>query len=137
MVRTDRLVLDTVTGPATLDDIQDSLMSLWAMNPEVPELIRCRVAIAAAEVGANIIEHAGLGVPVRMRMESAVRAHSVRVTFTDEGVAAEVDLTRLTMPAELAERGRGLALARAVLAEFGYRRNGVVNEWTLVSDRFC
>ena len=136
MVRTDQLILDTFTGPRTLDDIQDGLTAPWAAHSEVPERIRTRLGLAVAEVGANIIEHAGQGGPVRLRMESVVGGNVVTVTFTDEGVAAPVDLTSVAMPAALAERGRGLAIAQAVLSELAYRRRGAVNEWTLVSEPF-
>lgn len=136
MVRTELLILETVTGPAALDDIQDNLQSLWAAHSEVPERIRTRVALAVAEVGANIIEHAGRGAPVKLRMESGVLGDVVKVTFTDEGAEASVDLGAVAMPVGLAERGRGLAIAQSVLAELAYRRRGAVNEWVLVSEAF-
>lgn len=137
MVRTDQLILETVTGPAALDDIQSNLESLWAAHSEVPERVRTRVALAVAEVGANIVEHAGRGAPVPMRMESVVVGNVVRVTFTDQGGEVSVDLGAVAMPVGLAERGRGLAIAQSVLGELAYRRRGTVNEWTLVSEDFA
>jgi anti-sigma regulatory factor (Ser/Thr protein kinase) len=41
----------------------------------------------------------------------------------------------LEMPDPMAERGRGLALAQAVLEELNYRRTHL-NHWTLVSKPF-
>lgn len=137
MVRTDQLILETVTGPAALDDIQNNLESLWAVHSEVPERVRTRVALAVAEVGANIVQHAGRGAPVPMRMESVVVGNVVRVTFTDQGGEVSVDLGAVAMPVGLAERGRGLAIAQSVLRELAYRRRGTVNEWTLVSEDFA
>jgi len=36
------------------------------------------------------------------------------------------------MPAPDSEQGRGLAMARSLLDELGYRRDGEVNRWRLV-----
>lgn len=36
------------------------------------------------------------------------------------------------MPSAMAERGRGLALAVAVLDELGFHRDSTGNRWTLV-----
>lgn len=136
MTRTDPDVLETDTGPQTLDDIQRALDALWLAHDEVPHTVRMHVAIAAAEVGANIIEHAGAGSPVHMRMECWVRPDSVLIAFTDNGIEVDVDLETVCLPDELAERSRGLALTKSVLREFTYQRVGTSNRWTLVSERF-
>jgi serine/threonine-protein kinase RsbW len=36
------------------------------------------------------------------------------------------------MPVEMAEQGRGLALAVAVLDELSFQRDSTMNRWTLV-----
>ncbi|MBU3752096.1 MAG: ATP-binding protein [Mycobacterium sp.] len=129
--------LQTVTGPNTLDEIQQTLDEVWASNPGVPEDIRMAMAIAVAEIGANIIEHAGMGEPIPVRMQVRLLPGEVHVEFTDHGsFAARVDLTRLDPVDDMAETGRGLALAKAVLGSLTYRRNHVGNHWMLVSKRF-
>ena len=55
--------------------------------------------------------------------------------FTDEGDPADVDLTTVTMPDAMAERGRGLALAKACLDQLTYRRDSTGNHWTLAVKR--
>lgn len=128
-------VFDTDTGPDTLDRIQWLLDDFFAANPAVPELVRMHLGIAAAEVGANIVEHAASGRSVRMRMAVSRLPNEVRIDFTDEGVPAQIDIESVCLPEDTAERGRGLAIARSVLAELSYRRNAA-NHWTLISQRF-
>lgn len=129
-------VLETVTGAATLDEIGAMLDRMWSVHGHVPDAVRTQVAIAVGEIGANIMEHAARGGAVRLRMEVRVLSDAVHVTFTDDGSPAQVDLTDARMPGVMAEHGRGLALARAVLERLFYRR-AIVNQWTLVSRRFA
>lgn len=136
MSRTDPAVVETVAGPGTLDEIHDALDAMWLAHARVPDEVRMRMAIAAAEIGANIIEHAGRGLGIRMRMEARVLPSAVEVVFIDYGPEAHVDLTDLSFPDDLAERSRGLALARSVLGELSYRRCDNVNRWTLISEDF-
>lgn len=127
-------VLETVTGPDTLDAIQRTLDQVWAAH-EVPELVQMHMDLAAGEIGANIIEHSGDGRPVRLRMVVDVRPDTVTATFTDDGHPARVDLGDVSMPEELSDRGRGLAIAHRVLDELSYRRDVNGNHWTLLRRR--
>lgn len=129
-------VLETVTGMGLLGEIHRTLDRCWAQHPDVPASVRMTVATGAAEIGANIVQYAGGGKPVSIRMDIEVLQHQVKVVFTDEGDPATVDLEALRAPDPLAKRGRGLALASAVLDELSYCRNGKRNQWTLVSGRF-
>jgi len=126
-----RWFIDITTGPDTLEDIHRLLDDLWSAH-DIPELARMHTDLAAGEIGANIIEHAGGGNPVRMRMEGQVLPDAVRITFTADGHSARVDLSQTTMPDEMAERGRGLAIASRVLDELSYRRDSDGNHWTLL-----
>jgi serine/threonine-protein kinase RsbW len=94
------------------------------------------VGIAAAEVGNNILDHAGRGRDLRIRMQVQVPGDHVRIEFIDDGLPADMDLASIRMPDEMAESGRGLALARASLRDLTYRRDPAGNRWTLVSHRF-
>lgn len=94
------------------------------------------MATAAAEISANIVQYAGVGGPVPLRMEIAVLPHQVVIVFTDEGGPATVDLNDVTVPDAHAKCGRGLALASAVLDGLSYRRDAMSNRWTLVSRQF-
>lgn len=130
-------VLETVTGEETLDVIGSLLEQMWFSNDHVPEAVRTEMEIAVGEISANIIEHAAKHGPVRLRMEVRVLPDNVQVSFVDDGPPAHVDTTaRPSMPDQMAENGRGLALAHAVLGRLHYRRSAV-NHWTLVSRQFA
>ena len=59
------------------------------------------------------------------------------VDLIDDGNEAHVDLGSACMPEDvLAERGRGLAMAKLVLDRLTYRREAGVNHWTLTSHPF-
>ena len=74
----------------------------------------------------------GDGKSVHLMMDVELLPDAVRITFTDDGRPAPVDLTRVAMPDEMSERGRGLAIAYRVLDELSYRRDHDGNHWTLV-----
>jgi serine/threonine-protein kinase RsbW len=129
-------VLDTVTGSETLDDIGALLERMWFSHDHVPDAVRTEMEIAVGEISANIIEHAAKGRPVRLRMEVRVLPDKVSVSVVDDGLPAQVDVNATVMPDQMAECGRGLALAHAVLDRLHYRRS-FVNHWTLVSRQFA
>ena len=130
------VVLETVTGAETLDDIGAMLGALWFSHDHVPDAVRTDIEIAVGEISANIIEHAAKAGPVRLRMEVRVLADTISVSFVDDGPPAQVDVHAPSMPDHTAESGRGLALAHAVLDRLHYRRSSV-NHWTLVSRQFA
>lgn len=117
--------------------VDSQLDALWSIHPHVPADVRMQVQIATAEVGANIVEHTGSGHPLRIRMSAAVVDDQVQVDFTDNGPPADVDLAQATMPDDLAERGRGLAMAQALLDQLSYRCDETGNHWTLISRHFA
>ncbi len=85
-----------------------------------------------AEIGSNVLIYTGKhgtgGVPVEYELR--LEANTATASFTDWGPPIH-NLTR-AMPAPTSEAGRGLAIARKVLDELGYKRNGEVNTWRLV-----
>ncbi|HEY1162245.1 MAG TPA: ATP-binding protein [Candidatus Dormibacteraeota bacterium] len=88
---------------------------------------------ALAEIGSNVLiytgKHGTSGLPIEyvLRLESGTATAS----FTDHGPPIHNQLPR-AMPAPTSEAGRGLAIARKVLDELGYKRDGEVNYWRLV-----
>jgi serine/threonine-protein kinase RsbW len=116
--------------------IQAALDAFWSTHPRVPDGVRMQMAIAIAEVGANIVEHTGRGRPLRIRMDAALVDDQVHVDFTDDGPPVAIDLAAVTMPDPMAERGRGLAMAQALLDRLAYRCEDTGNHWALVSKRF-
>ena len=88
---------------------------------------------ALAEIGSNVLiytgKHGTTGPPVEyeLRLESDVAT----AFFTDRGPPIHNQMSR-AMPAPTSEAGRGLAIARKVLDELRYKRDGEVNTWRLV-----
>lgn len=125
-----RHAMEVVTGPDTLDDIQRTLDEALS-DQEVPEYTKMCIELAVSEIGTNIIEYSGDGKPVRLRMVVEVQPETIAVMFTDDGHPAPVDLAGISMPDEVAEGGRGLAIAHRVLDELSYSRDRDGNHWTL------
>ena len=124
-------------GPDFAAEVQRTIADTWVEHSEVPQSIRIEIGTAAAEVGNNILDHAGRGRDLRIRMETRVLSDHVRVDFVDDGLpAAGLDLTAIQMPDVMAESGRGLALARASLGSLSYRRDELGNHWILLSHQF-
>ena len=94
------------------------LERMWFSHDHVPDAVRTEMAIAVGEISANIVEHAAKDGPVRLRMEVHVLPDKVHVSFLDDGLPAAVDISQAAMPDLMAESGRGLALAHAVLDRF-------------------
>ena len=136
MLANPRLQAVEAAGPDFPGEIQRTLDGAWADHPEVPESVRMEVSIAAAEVGNNILDHAGRSRDLRTQMSVWVLGDHVRVEFTDDGLPADMDLASIRMPDVMAESGRGLALARASLRELSYQHDGADNRWILTSHRF-
>lgn len=129
--------LRTSASFGAIDQTETALEQAWSGHGHVPDAIRRQTGIAVAEVVANIVEHGSAGRDgVRIEMEIAVHADHVLVTVIDNGNEAHVDLGAIRMPDDLAERGRGLAMAKLVLDRFDYRRQAGLNCWTLASRPF-
>lgn len=128
-------ILTTSAGPDALQEIEAALEQAWSDNAQVPFPIRLQMGIAVGEIAANIVRYAAAGLQVLIRMEVAVLPGQVRVEFVDNGHPADIDLSAVQMPDDLAESGRGLPLALAALETLTYRRTSE-NHWTLVSKPF-
>lgn len=91
---------------------------------------------AVIEIAGNVVEH---GVPpgeVTWRFDLSVHHDRIEATLSDDGAAYDgTALTDVEMPDELAESGRGFALASAVLDQLDYRRDEHGNHWQMVRQR--
>ncbi len=88
--------------------------------------------IAMAEIGGNVLTH-GRPPSSSWPVEFVLRyeAGTLEAEFADRGPEVK-DPKALEMPDQDREEGRGLVIARSVLDEFGYERDGDVNRWRLV-----
>ena len=87
---------------------------------------------ALGEIGGNVLTHGrprGATLPV----EYALRLDDGEIValLTDSGPPVHEHLGR-EMPGLEQEDGRGLAMARSLLDELGYERDGDLNRWRLV-----
>ena len=87
---------------------------------------------ALGEIGGNVLTHGrppGTEKPVdyHLRLDGEV----VVASLTDYGSPVHEHLSR-DMPDTDSEDGRGLAMARSLLDELGYQRDGEVNRWRLM-----
>ena len=100
-------------------------------------MIRMQMSIAVGEIVANVVEHGTQGrLNVAIQLQMSVEQGRVLVAVIDDGNETLADMSNVAgMPDDLAERGRGLALAKSALAELSYTKS-TTNHWKLVSKRF-
>ena len=87
---------------------------------------------ALGEIGGNVLTHGrppGTERPVEYVLH--LDGGTLVASLTDSGSPVHEHLSR-EMPGHDSERGRGLAMARALLDELGYERDGGLNRWRLV-----
>ncbi|MGR6966490.1 ATP-binding protein [Geodermatophilus sp. URMC 61] len=123
-------LLQATAGPELLGPVHDLLARLWADEPGVGEQDRIRFETAVAEVAANIAEHGAAAGAERVSLRLSSSPDRIRAVFEDDGAPVETGTER--PPADDAERGRGLLLARAAVDRFSYERDGATNRWVLV-----
>ncbi|MGY1739659.1 MULTISPECIES: ATP-binding protein [unclassified Blastococcus] len=123
------------TEPGSVEHVHALLERLWVEHGDVLPEDRMRFEIAVTEVAGNIIRHATDGAPIDFELQVSVRPGSLQAEFRDSGKVADVDLDAAQLPPNLAESGRGLALALAAVHELAYRREGSTNHWRIVRRR--
>jgi anti-sigma regulatory factor (Ser/Thr protein kinase) len=112
-----------------LDLVHDALARFWSGLDSVPDDVwRMLFELAVAEVAANIIEHAH---PDQMSLRLTSDTGSMIAEFTYEG-AGWTDIPAAAPLELMAERGRGLFLARTGVDEMSYQRFGSTIHWRLI-----
>jgi serine/threonine-protein kinase RsbW len=116
--------------PDQLDVVHQSLARFWQELPVAPaDEWRMLFEIAISEIAANIVEHAQ---PPILQLRLRARAGRVSAEFTDSGLGWVGPPDPGQMVDDLAERGRGLALAIRAVDDVVYERAGSTNRWRLV-----
>lgn len=137
----NRLVLSAPADPEVMDLVHSLLEHLFAHAPQIDDLVRMKFEMSVIEILGNIVEHAyahdsalpRVDPSEARRFEIAVLAtdHDVVATLSDNGMPVSLDLGDLSMPDELAESGRGLALAASALDTLWFERVEGRNHWYL------
>lgn len=134
----EREVSRTLTVPAepqALDRVHEALAELWLDAADVGAGDRMAFETALTEVAGNVVQHACDGPGLDLAIEICVSADRIEAHLRDRGRRSTARLDEATLPEELAESGRGLAIALAVLDELVYRREAGVNHWRLARRR--
>jgi serine/threonine-protein kinase RsbW len=124
----------SVADAACIDALHAALERLWAESADVDEMHRLRFATALSEIVANVVVHgrtADGGLPT-LTVRLAAGPGGLRADLVDDGVALARRMTWELPADELAETGRGLAIAREALDELHYARVDGANHWALV-----
>lgn len=130
--------LYTITIATPTDDIEkvhEMLEAVWAKSPSVSSTDRLSFETALIELSSNVIRHADDGSGIRCVLTVGVSDARIEARLTDTGLASTVELVGRTMPEELAESGRGIALIKALVDELEYVRSGSSNHWRISRSR--
>ncbi|GAA4365565.1 ATP-binding protein [Nocardioides caricicola] len=135
-----RLDLSAPATPEMMGLVHAVLEQLWEAHDDVAATDRVRFEMAVIEILGNIVEHAyeidstDTG-SRRFDVSVAATETELVASFGDNGLPMSIDLSDVAMPDELAESGRGLALAMAAVDDLSYERENGRNLWRLTCTR--
>ena len=134
-----RLDLSAPATPEMMGLVHAVLEQLWESHDDVAATDRVRFEMAVIEILGNIVEHAyeidSAAGSRRFDVSVAATETELVASFGDNGQPMSIDLSDVAMPDELAESGRGLALATAAVDDLSYERAGGRNLWRLTCIR--
>ena len=135
-----RLDLSAPATPEMIELVHAVHEQLWEANEDVAVADRVRFEMAVIEILGNIIEHAyemdsAEAGSRRFDISVAATETALVASFGDNGLPMSIDLSTVAMPDELAESGRGLALAMAAVDDLSYDREDGRNHWRLSCTR--
>jgi len=131
-------VVDIAATLESIDVVQTEFDAWWTALGEEKVATRFAFETAVVEIAANIVEHTHRAEGTagrRFCLELDATDAEVTAVFTDNGMPAVIDLSKVTMADIDDENGRGLALAVAALDSLDYRHVDGRNIWTLVCRR--
>ena len=130
----DAYELSGLAVPDDMERLHDLLEGAAAENPHVSAADVMMFETAVMELANNVVEHVGVSGPVRWGFRLEVRSEELYAELFDSGelYAQWRQGDEHEMPDLLAESGRGLPLAAAVLDDLGYHRVGGINVWTML-----
>ena len=124
--------LTMFSPPATIDAVHELLQTVWEKSPEVSPENQMRFETALIELVSNIFGHADSGDGVACSLTIDITDKHIEAQLRDTGDPGDFQLIETTMPDDLAESGRGIALIQAVVDEFTYENQGEHNLWRIL-----
>ena len=122
-------VVEADASAEALGAIHEGLRRFWGSVPVADDQWRMMFELAVSEIAANILEHAR---PPAIQLRLRVERDNVLAEFTDAGIRWNGSPEPADFLVSLAERGRGLALARMAVDHLLYERVGARNRWRLL-----
>ncbi|MBC7630991.1 ATP-binding protein [Aeromicrobium sp.] len=134
------LTLVAPLSQAALEEVHNLVAQLFDTVGVTEMLDRIRFETAVIEVAGNILEHSTRTDPPSDEPRSfnivlQGDAHALTAEFRDDGKPVEIDFEQISMPADDAEEGRGLALALATVDEISHEHTDGLNIWRLTCRR--
>ena len=132
----ERYELGGLAVPQDMERLHDLLEQASTEHPHVPAADVMMFETAVMELANNVVEHGRPAGRVAWRFSLQVLPDALSARLSDSGEEYPGwDASGVPeMPGELAESGRGLALASAVLDHLDYRREDGVNVWIMRRD---
>lgn len=128
-------VIEALAVPETIGDLHEMLALVGRENSDVVDMDLMMFETAVIEIAANVVEHGRPEGQVFYTFRLVLLDDRIEASLSDSGDELYDKPLIATLPDEMAERGRGLALAEAVLDELVYERLGGRNTWTMVKLR--
>ncbi|MGJ9371796.1 ATP-binding protein [Nesterenkonia sp. CF4.4] len=129
----------TLTGAAELDFVDRVLTALEELFQGAGDLTdedRTFFSLAVSEIITNIVMHSNCqgDAGVTVTADLTVDAAALSARFQDDAAPVTIALHEAELPEELAESGRGLAIAKMALDQLSHEVNNG-HTWTLVRRR--
>lgn len=124
------LILEGLAVPQGLKSLHRLVERAEDAYPDVDPEAFMMMETAVIEIAGNVVEH---GLPpgqISWKVVLRVADDVLEGVLSDDGQEYAGDLSAM-MPDPLAESGRGIPLARAVLDELSYSREDGKNVWTM------
>jgi serine/threonine-protein kinase RsbW len=125
-------LLEGLAVPESLGLLHDLLERVGGEHPALASSDLMLFETAVIEVAGNVVEHGRPHGHVRWTFRLRALPDRLEATLSDSGEEYPGGTWGTEMPEPMAENGRGLALATAVLDSLRYERAGDANEWTMV-----
>ncbi len=117
---------------AALDETHRLIAELWGEVPLVSDRDRVLFSLAVAEIAANVIEHAH-GEGWLWELDLSAWSDRLEASIRHPGPTVEQGFDTWEMPEELADSGRGLALANSASSlRYFHTTDPEGNEWLVV-----